>query len=516
MPPVLAASSKARDATVHQRVQITRLSYSWLVLVWTVFVAAATGSLVAVSQENLLAAVLAVANVILTGLVCFRILVVNPVSGLVPTFFLFPIVMLGSVSTLYFCIFSPDIFATFAGNECYLLKDNAFFQSTVMTCIASVALPWLLFQRQDRTLDKYAAFRRAAFNATTPTFLAFVATVVSMLVLRILSIGATTSIGYVVYGLFRYTHALPLIAGAAWGDLPKRNRYFILSVLAINTLMNTATNSRYYAFMPAAFFAAGIMFLSSVPVRRKYISLLAIACVVGGVLVIGNAGRRLGVGLWYGGVEDLQRRYEVLTQKSDQVMNVRWGDEIFGRMFFMGGLQITTLMPQTLAFKRFDLPIYVAEVVTQGFLPRNLASRLITPYHEEKSSLVAIGHKITEKHSVERSFIGAAWEVGGFGPLIAISFVTGCFLLLVNGVIEQQLLPRTPRMAVVCYAIFYDSVLKSMNEGLPSLAHECIYSVIVGTVVYAMVWFLGNTFARRSFLYLPRLKTELRRVGVST
>jgi hypothetical protein len=280
--------------------------------------------------------------------------------------------------------------------------------------------------------------------------------------------------------------------------------------------MNTATNSRYYAFMPAGFFAVGIMFLSSVPVRRKYFALLAIACVVAGVLVIGNAGRRLGVGLWHGGVEDLQRRYEVLTQKSDQVLNARWGDEIFGRMFFLGGHQITTLMPQTLAFKQFDLPIYVAEVVTQGLLPRNLANRLVTPYHEEKTSLVALGHRITERHSVERSFIGAAWEVGGFGPLIAISFVTGCFLLLVNGVIEQQLLPRTPRMAVVCYAIFYDSVLKSMNEGLPSLAHECIYSVIVGTVVYAMVWFLGNTFARRSFLYLPRLKTELRRVGVST
>jgi len=257
------------------------------------------------------------------------------------------------------------------------------------------------------------------------------------------------------------------------------------------------------------------MVLSGVSARRKYFALATIVCIIAGVLVIGNASRRLGLGLWYGGVEDLQRRIEVLSQKSDQLTNVRWGDEIFGRMFFLGGHQIVTLMPATLTFKQFDLPNYIAEVASQGLLPRNLASYLVRPYHEEKSSLVALGHRITERHSVERSFIGAAWELGGFGPLVAISFVTGVFILLLTGVIEQQLLPRAHRLAVVCYAIFFDGVLKSITEGLQSLAHECIYGVVVGTGLYSIVWFLGNTIARRSFLTVPRLKTAAprRRIG---
>jgi len=512
--PPLPVPSYAEVLGNARRTVVSRPSHSWLVLVWAVFVIATVGSFWAVAPENRVTALLALTNVVLTGVICLRLLRVNPVTGLVPCFFLIPISIESGVSTLYFCIFHPDIVAFFGGSRWYMLQNNAFFQGTAITCITAFALPWLLFQKADWTLDRYTAFRRAAVNAATPTFLVFVACIVSLFLLRILSISATSVLGYVVYGLFRYTHALPLVSGAAWGDLPKRFRYFVLATLAFNMLVNTATNSRYYAFVPVAFFAAGIMFLSSVSIRRKYITLAAMMAVIVFSLVVGDAGRRLGAGLWGGGMEDLRRRYDILTQKSDQVLDVRWGDAVFGRMFFMGGHQITTLMPETLAFKQFDLPIYVAEVMTQGFLPRNLANLLVRPYHEEKTSLVALGHKLTEKHSVERSFIGAAWEVGGFGPLIAISFAGGVLLLVVTAVVEQQLIPRAPRKAVVCCAILCDSVLQSVPEGLPCMAHECIYSVIVGMGVYAMVWFIGNTVARRSFLQFANLKDTNRRVAV--
>jgi hypothetical protein len=513
--PPLSVPSYSEVLGNVRRPTASRPSHSWLVLVWAVFVIASLGSFWAVAPENLATALLALTNVVLMGAICLRLLRVNPVTGLVPCFFLIPISIESGVSTLYFCIFHPDIFAFFGGStRWYMLQNNATFQVTAITCITAFALPWLLFQKADWTLDRYTALRRAAVNSATPTFLVFVACVVSLLLLRVLSIPTTTFVGYIVYGLFRYTHALPLVSGAAWGDLPKRTRYFVMATLAVNMLVNTATNSRYYAFVPVAFFAAGVMFLSSVSIRRKYITLAAMMAVIAISLVLGNAGRRLGAGLWGGGMEDLWRRYEILTQKSDQVLDVRWGDEIFGRMFFMGGHQITTLMPETLAFKQFDLPIYVAEVMAQGFLPRNISNALVRPYHEEKSSLTAMGHRITEHHSVERSFIGAAWEVGGYGPLIAISFAAGVLILMVTAVVEQQFLPRVPRMAVVCYAILCDSVLQSVPEGLPSMAHECIYSLIVGMGVYAMVWFIGNTVARRSFLLLPHLNAEHRGIRV--
>jgi hypothetical protein len=487
---------------------VARPSHSWLLLLWAGLLLATLGAFWVVPPEYRFTAMLSLANVVLTGLICFRLLRVNPVTGLVPCFFLIPVTIQSGVSTLYFGIFNPAISGTFGGQRWYMMNDNAFFQATAMACIACFALPWLLLQRADWTLDRYAAFRRAAMNVAMPTFLVFTACIASLLLLRILSIPVTSFLGYVVYGLFRYTHALPLVAGVAWADLPKRSRYFIIAVLLVNLLINTATNSRYYAFIPVAFFAAGVMFLSAVSTGRKYVTLVAMLGVVAVALVLGNAGRRLGAGLWEGGVEDLYRRYEILTEKSDQVLDARWGDEIFGRLFTTGGHQITTLMPHVLAFKQFDLPIYVAEVLSQGFLPRNLANALVTPYHEEKSSLVSLGHRITEKHSVERSFIGAAWELGGYGPLIVISLAAGVLVLLVVALVERQLLPRAPRMAAVCFAILCDSVLQSVPEGLPSMAHECIYSVVVGTGVYGMVWMLGNTLYRRSFMRLAKLRSD--------
>jgi hypothetical protein len=487
---------------------VPRPSHSWLVLLWAALLLVTVGAFWGVPPEHMFTAMLALANVVLTGLICFRLLRVHPVTGLVPCFFLIPNTIQSGVSTLYFSIFNPVIFATYGGNVWYLMNDNAHFQLTAMVCIACFSLPWLLLQRADWTLDRYAAFRRAAVNVAMPTFLVFTACITSLLMLRIFSIPATTFVGYLIYGLFRYTHALPLLAGAAWTDLSRRSRFFVLSVLAVNLLINTATNSRYYAFVPVAFFAAGVMFLSAVSTSRKYVALLGMLVVVAVALVLGNAGRRLGAGLWQGGVEDLRRRYEILTEKSDQVIDARWGDEIFGRLFTMGGHQITTLMPQALAFKQFDLPIYAAEVLSQGFLPRKLATALVRPYHEEKSSLVSIGHKITERHSVERSFIGAAWELGGYGPLVVISLAAGIFVLTIVALVERQLLPRSPRMAAVCFAILCDSVLQSVPEGLPCMAHECIYSVVVGTGVYGMVWTLGNTIYRRSFLRLGKLRSD--------
>jgi len=124
---------------------------------------------------------------------------------------------------------------------------------------------------------------------------------------------------------------------------------------------------------------------------------------------------------------------------------------------------------------------------------------------------VTLGHRLSEKHSVERSFIGAAWELGGYGPLVVISLAAGVLVLLVVAVVERQLLPRAPRLAAVCFAILCDSVLQSVPEGLPSMAHECIYSVVVGTGVYGIVWMLGNTLYRRSFMRLANLRSDPQR-----
>ena len=93
--------------------------------------------------------------------------------------------------------------------------------------------------------------------------------------------------------------------------------------------------------------------------------------------------------------------------------------------------------------------------------------------------------------------------------------MAGLLVLAITAVIERQLLPQVPRMAAVCLAILCDSVLQAVPEGLPSMAHECIYSVVVGAGVYGMVWMLGNTIYRQSFLRLGKLRSDSPRISRS-
>jgi hypothetical protein len=128
-------------------------------------------------------------------------------------------------------------------------------------------------------------------------------------------------------------------------------------------------------------------------------------------------------------------------------------------------------------------------------LPRKVANLLVPPFHEEKSSLLLIGHKLTEKHGVERSFIGAAWELGGYPPVIVISVLASCLLLLLSWLIDK-IYPQSPYWMLISFTILCDSVLWSMNEGVPTMAHEYIYSFVVGYPVYLVARFLGTTFLR--------------------
>jgi hypothetical protein len=76
-----------------------------------------------------------------------------------------------------------------------------------------------------------------------------------------------------------------------------------------------------------------------------------------------------------------------------------------------------------------------------------------------------------------------------------ISILSSCFLLFLLWLIDK-IYPQSPYWMLVSFTILCDSVLWSMNEGLPSMAHEYIYSFVVGYPVYFVAWFLGTTFLR--------------------
>jgi hypothetical protein len=442
---------------------------------------------------------MAIMNVTVTAVVCRRLLALNPVTGLIPVFFLIPTCLLGSVSSIYFAIYNPGSMRWFGGKIWLHMHENFFFQCMVLIHILAFALPWLLLISPSRRSLSYDRFIEAAKAVAGPTFMIFTVVVGSLLALRLANINKASTTGYLVYGFFRYMDASPMVCGMAWHLLSLPLRWQVLAILGLNTLINTATNSRFYAFIPPLFFGAGLMFVSRVSLRRKYIALVASIAVLAIVMVVGNAARRVGGGLWLGGVESLRRQMEIVSTRSEKILdNVSWGDEIFGRMFFLGGHQIVTLMPTEHTFKEWNIPLYILEVVGQGMLPRGLANRLIEPHHENKNSLLLIGHRLSKSHSVERSFIGAAWELGGVGPLIIISCLASLFLRGMAALLDQLFL-FSPRFAVIAFVAVCDAAMWSINEGLPSMAHECIYSVIVMAVVYQAVRLVGSMFYGSTF-----------------
>lgn len=468
-------------------------SYAWLTWPTALLVALVALSVAWVQPEHRLTAIVALGNVILVAVLCRRFLTVNHVTGLLPTVFLMPLVIEASLSTIYFCIFNPGAYLRMAAGGVYFLDNNLLFQTVTMVCIGMYALPWLLLQRRGRGALGYEDFLSNSRTFALPCFTVFIACVLGVMTLRVLNIPPDSPVGYVVYGLFRYTHSLPMLAGAAWSDLPRRIKWLTLTVLIANAIFNTLTNSRFYAFIPILFFSAGLLFLSRAPATRKTLQLALAAAAFVVMLVVGNAGRRLGLGLWYGGTEDLQRRVEVFSQKSDALWHSSWMDEIASRLFFTGGHQIVTMFPGTHPYKVPSWPYYAAEAITQGLLPRKIANLLVPPYHEEKTSLLLIGHKLTGRHGVERSFIGAAWELGGYLPVIVISMLASCFLLLLLWLIEK-LSPQSPYWMLVSFTLLSDSVLWSMNEGFPSLAHEYIYSFVISCPVFLVARLLQVTF----------------------
>jgi len=463
--------------------------YAWLTLPSIVGVFIACLTLAVMRPADRPAGAFAIVNVAVTIALSYRFLKVNPTVGMIPAFFIMPMMVLTSISTLYFCMFSPDTYVTPWGTAIRLLDTNDRFQLATLLSIISFSIPWLLFEGRERPPMTYDAFLQHAHRMAKPVFFFFIAFIALMVVLRLLAMGPSSAVGYLIYGLFRYGHGLPLIPGAAWHTLGRRTKTVIIAVLAVNFLFNTFTNSRYYAFMPLVYFGFGLLFLSRISTQRKLGSLVVLIALFGVALVVGNAGRRLGLGLWHGGSEDLQRRYDVLTQKMDKLVDKNWGEEIFVRLFFTGGHQIVMLVPDVYPYKPVNVGYYLAEVVSQGLLPRKLAIRLVPPLFEDKATLIAIGHRITESHSVERSFVGAAWEMGGPLFVFLVSLLTGFYTLLMTRVL-QTLFAISGSFGVVVFAVACDRVFASVNEGLPTVAHEMAYGIVIGGVLYFVILIL--------------------------
>lgn len=470
--------------------------YGWLLIPFAAFIVAGILLLSFADSRDRPAAVSAVVVAILAVILSYCLIKRHPVTGLIPAIFMLAITARTSLPTLYFSIFSPSASVSPGGTAIRLLDSNVEFQFATLLSLSAIAVPWLVLQSRQKAPFTYDGFLKAAVAVESSAFILFATMAGLLVVLRIAIVGPETPIGYLVYGAFRYTQGLPLLTGAAWGGLRARRKTLVLVTLAANLAFNSIANSRAYGFLPIMFLFVGVLFLSQVGFLRKLTGAGMIFLVLAVSLVVGNASRRMGLGLWYGGAQDLRNRIDVISERSNELIPVNWADEIFIRLFFNGGHELVMFFPNAYPFKPLDPAYFTAEVVTNAVLPRGIATLAVPPIYEEKSSLLSIGHRLTSHHSVERSFVGAGWELGGYGPVAMISLLTGCYMLVIVALLFQ-LFSLSRGAGVFAFAVVLDRTLTSINEGLPSLAHELLYALVIGATLSWGVHAVAIAIGRR-------------------
>lgn len=477
-------------------------SHGWFFTVGGAVVLSYAMLLGAVDGSHRFTAICAVVNLALIGAILWAALKRHPVYGTLAVAYLVPIGVQASLSTLYFCVFDPEFFVSVNHDTVPVLLDNWRFQLATITYVAPLGMAWLLLSPRLRVSPAatFTAWLQAADRVCMPAFGAFTVIVLLLLTLRLVDIDEENIVGYFSYGLFRYCLGLPILCGAAWKTRTWFEACTIGCVLLLNAGFNILTNNRSFGFFPLVFFGFGLLFFSEIGSRRKLQSMVAIGVLFLAVMILGNVGRLMRLEIWRGGFENLANRVEKLTERSDAFTHTlsQPATIVWGRLFTLGGFQTTTLVPETVPYKPFSLPQYALEVTTQGFLPRGLATRLVVPVYEEKSTLIAFGYRLVhKKHNVERYCVGAAWELGGYLAECFIGALTGLLLALFARTLVV-VAAKVPQLAAVMLAIGIDRAVGATTEGVPSMLHDLAYTVPVGVCIYAIVRFMSHVPPFRS------------------
>lgn len=490
-------------------------SHGWFFAVGGTIVAAYALLLGAIDGVNRSTAICALANLVLIGAILRAALKRHPIYGCLAVAYLVPIAVQVSLSTLYFCVFDPEFCISVNHEVVPVLLDNWRFQLATIAYVGPLGLAWLMLSPRLRpgSSSTFSTWLEAADRVCMPAFGAFTAIVLLLLALKLVDVDEENIVGYFSYGLFRYCLGLPLLCGAAWKTRTWFESCTIVSVLLLNAGFNILTNNRSFGFFPIVFFGFGLLFFSEIGSRRKLQSMVVIGMLCLAVLILGNVGRLMRLEIWRGGVESLANRVEKLSERSDAFTHTLSQPAmiVWSRLFTLGGFQTTTYVPETVPYKPFSLPQYALEVVTQGFLPRGLATRLVSPVYEEKSTLVAFGYRLVHKrHSVERYCVGAAWEMGGYVAELFIGLMTG-LLLAIFARILVLVANTAPQLAAVMLAIGIDRLVGATTEGVPSMLHDLVYTVPVGTCIYAIVRLMS-----RVPLFRTSMSSGLRRRRASS
>lgn len=390
-------------------------------------------------------AVLAYLNACIIGIASARFLKQATIQSLIPVLYMIWLGMGWVLGVLYFAMFVPEMHYKTMNDRRFNLDGMVHLQLVVMTFLGVYYGVYGLLSSKRMKFSQYAVdVRRANMLA-----MATLAIVVPGLLWNAINkiVGLTGLMEYIANGAQLYLAALPLVMGAVFKQLSFPLKVITLTFLAIVAGFNVIGNARGEALLPLAMFTLGFLFISGVSQKQKFLATVAGVFAFLAIIVVGDTTRVVLRDIGFG---DLSTRVEALGRWQEVAAKTPILSKVFGRLYFTGGHTLVTMLPERYPYLEFDAGEYVKELVS-----RQLPGRFvpIPAYYSTPYLLRSYDFNITDKTSVELSFLGSLWMLGGWIPLILGS----AGMALVHVAISHMLAGMARRSAY--QAIFFFAMI---------------------------------------------------------
>lgn len=440
---------------------------------------------------------LAYVNVTIIGAAMAYFVRRRTLHAILPVLFLAWLLFSWPLASIYFGVFFPD-----AG---YVLIDNtrrAYVSGNVR--VQSVVLLFLLVYLSIVSVLGRWQTPVADYRESTPagSVTALIAMAISMFGLTFKAVGQflekESLPRYLADASFLYLNGVPLVVGVLFPIVPVVLRVLFLAFLGGIGFFFLLGTGRGLALLPIALFLFGLLFVSSMTQRWKVTVLTIALLAFPFVLVVGETTRAL---LGKGGFEHVEHRLETMGRWQEVAAEGSILGRTFGRMFFIGGHSIITLTPDSMEYLKFEAPRYITELVTRLFVPGRIYA---DHYYSSTTQLKRYKFLITKATSVELSFLGSMWLIGGVLPVIVGSALVALLHLLAGWWLRTAA-RASPYQGAFFLAMISYHMLWGQNLDLISHSRNLIWQMVFATIV----WYLFIRPILQPFSTRPRWMTRL-------
>lgn len=362
-----------------------------------------------VPAKYLLGSMLAYANVLIIVMAMIRFTRQQSLQGVLHILFLTWMLASWPLASLYLAM-------TFPGSYYQVLHQRRFHLDGMERLQLAMMAFLLVYVPITLALSKRGqpfVLHSPATSSDRRTATAMLFFVMSAILLNAVSkiVSLPEPVEYVAIAGYNYLHSLMLLVGALFPRLPFYTRALALAFMGASGAFYMIGNHRGAAALPLALFLAGLLFFSEMRPRWKMGLVITGAIVMPLALALGDITRDL---TKTSGFSNFEQRIEAFSRLGEYIQSTPLFARSFQRTFSTGGHTLVTMMPEPYPYLGFSFTAYVRE-----FFERLIPGKLYYhPYYSTTALLRTYDFYITDKTSVELSFIGSLYMLGGFIPII--------------------------------------------------------------------------------------------------